>query len=209
MSWKAATLTLAAYAALFADTTGGRLTTAEVDHARQYLDEARDGVIEATKGLSEAQWAFKPAADRWSIAEIVEHIVVVQEFVLGPIRGQLANAPAPPAGFDARLVDAIIVTQFLDRSAKFQAPEPIRPSARWSHDVALERLRENTKKLAAYLESTPDLREHAVDAPPIKALTNGKYDSMDGYQWVLAAAGHAIRHTEQIVEVKGDSHFPR
>ena len=35
----------------------------------KFLETTRDGVVEATKGLSEAQWKFKAGPDRWSVAE--------------------------------------------------------------------------------------------------------------------------------------------
>jgi hypothetical protein len=207
--WKAVALALAAYAALSADTSGQKLSKADVVRGRNYLEEVRSGVVEATKGLSEAQWIFKPAADRWSAAEIVEHIVLVQEYILGPVREQLAKAHAGPDGFDARKVDAIIVNQLPDRSSKFRAPDPLRPTGRWTPAAALERLNDNTRRLTEYLESTPDLRLHFVDAPPLEALTKGQYKSMDGYEWLLAAGAHTERHTKQILEVKNDSKFPR
>lgn len=72
-----------------------KVTTSDLDRARTYLQQTQDMVVGATKGLSSAQWNFKPAADRWSIAEIVEHIVLAQELVLGPVREELAKAPAP------------------------------------------------------------------------------------------------------------------
>jgi hypothetical protein len=59
-----------------------------------------------------------------------------------------------------------------------------------------------------YLESTPDLRLHMVEAPPLKAVSKGAFESMDGYQWVLTAAAHIERHTKQILEVKADAGFP-
>ena len=61
--------------------------------------------------------------------------------------------------------------------------------------------------LAASLES-PDLRQHAVEALPLKAISKGEYDKMDGYQWILAAAAHTERHTKQILEVRADANFP-
>ena len=71
-----------------------QVTAQELDQARKFLEQTQNAVTGATKGLSEAQWRFKPAPDRWSIAENLDHIVIVQERVLGPILDQLANAPA-------------------------------------------------------------------------------------------------------------------
>jgi len=42
------------------------------DRAQRYIEQTRVGLIGATIGLSEAQWNFKPAPDRWSIAENLE-----------------------------------------------------------------------------------------------------------------------------------------
>ena len=40
----------------------------------RYLTQTRNDLVSALEGLSEAQLDFKPAPERWSIAEIVEHI---------------------------------------------------------------------------------------------------------------------------------------
>src|SRR5262245_16857079 len=93
------------------------LTTQELEQARLFLQQTQNAVIGATKGLSQAQWTFKPAPDRWSIAENLDHIVNVQERVLGPILAEVANAPAPPAGRDHEQVDAIVIHQFPTRLA--------------------------------------------------------------------------------------------
>jgi len=172
-----------------------------------YLEQTRDGVIGASKGLSPAQWNFKPAPDRWSIAEIVEHIVIVQERVLGPVREQLTSAP-PATGQDSTVVDGIVIHQFPDRTQKFKAPDPVHPTGQLSPAAALDRLIANYARLKEYVETTPDLRDHAIDALPLKAITNGAYEKMDGYQWVLAAAAHTERHTKQILEVKAAPDFP-
>jgi len=198
-------LTTSGAAALAADQT---LDPLELEQAHLYLQQTRDGVLGATKGLSEAQWNFKPAPDRWSIGEIVEHMVTVEERVLGPIRDQLATAPAAPADYDYKLVDAIVINQFPNRLAKFQAPEFAHPSGRFAQSEAFDRLLKNYTRLTDYLESTPDLRQHAVVALPLKGVSKGAYEFMDGYQWILAAAAHTERHTKQILEVMADANFP-
>jgi len=49
-------------------------TQAEKEKAVAYLETTKKGVLEATKGLSEAQWNFKAAPDKWSVAQCAEHI---------------------------------------------------------------------------------------------------------------------------------------
>jgi hypothetical protein len=186
-----------------------RLTELEREQAHSFLNQTRNGMIGAIKGLSGAQWHFKPAPDRWSIAEIAEHAVFVLERVGGPMQDILAQAPAPPADRDFRRVDAIVIHQFPTRLAKFPTPEFALPGSRFgSPSEALPVLVKSYSQLSDCLEHTPDLREHALEAPPLKALTSGAFDLMDGYQWILAAAAHAERHTKQILEVKADENFP-
>lgn len=172
----------------------------EEQKALTNLAQSREGVLAAVKGLSDAQWNFKPAPDRWSIAEIVEHIAVTEELVKG-IFAQLPQAPAPAPGFDAAKVDAKILAMMPDRSTKFQAPPPIQPTGRWTPADTLKHFVTANQELAEALHSTPDADKHVVPHPVLGPL--------NGRQWVLTVAGHNERHTAQILEVKADPQFPR
>lgn len=178
-----------------------------MEDAKLYNEQTRIGLIEATHGLTDAQWNFKPAADRWSIAEILEHVVMTQELVLGPVRARLAAAPPAPADHDPAEVDALIVGKFPNRIAKFQGPPVLHPTGSCTPAEALARLDANCIRLAEYLDS-PGLRQHATDSMPLKAISGGKFQVMDGYQWGLGIAAHTERHTHQIQEVKEDAGYP-
>lgn len=183
------------------------LQRSEIELGRKFLEQTRARVIGATDGLSEEQWNFKTDAGRWSIAEIVEHMVIVQERVLGPVMEQLAQSPLA-SNCDWEQVDGIILHQFTERNMKFMAPEAMCPTGRWTSSEALERLCLNTDSLAGCLEALPDLRQHILEAPPLKAVTQGAYQWMDGYQWVLTVGAHTERHTKQILEIKTGAGFP-
>jgi hypothetical protein len=187
--------------------TESGLTSSELERCRSLVKETGEAVLAATAGLSPAQWNFKPAADRWSIAEIVEHMVLIQELVLGPIREQLAQAPVCERRVYAH-IDDIIVERFPVRSARMQAPEPGKPIGRFTPDEALERLIANCGRLREYVESNPDLRLRVIRSRPLEAVTKGELTEMDGYQWVLAVAGHTARHTDQMKEVQGTAGYP-
>jgi DinB family protein len=185
-----------------------KLSEQEVEQGRKFLRDTQNSVMGATKGLSEAQWKFKPAPDRWSMAEILDHVVVVQERVLGPVLDMLAAAPPPPAGQDREAVDAIVIHQLPTRLARFSAPEAVHPAGGGAPEELLNRLRANYTRMTECLESRTGLRQHACPSPPIKAITKGAIEVMDGYQWILAAAAHTERHVKQMLEVKADSGFP-
>jgi hypothetical protein len=185
------------------------VTLSEREQAHNFLKQTHDSVCKAITGLSESQWNFSPSADSWSVGGIAEHIVIVCDLVRGPIRAQITQAPPPPAGRDYAKVDAIIIDQFPQRNDKFPSPPITHPTGRFtSPNSAMEALAESYKGLAEYLETTHDLRNHFLDAPPLRAATKGEFNSMDGYQWILAASAHAERHARQIMEVKEDAKFP-
>lgn len=185
-------------------TPSAKMTSPEIDRAQRYIEHARIGLIGATVGLSEAQWNFKPASDRWSIAETLEHIVIVQEVVANILEGEPV---ATPIG-DPAFVDNLILREFPHRLAKFKGPEIVMPSGKVSPREAFDRLEKNCALHTRLAESEPELRKRAYPAPPIKAATNGQHEMLDGFQWLLAATAHTERHTKQILEVKADPNFP-
>jgi hypothetical protein len=184
------------------------LTAEERDVAGQLLQQSHNAVIGVTKCLTDAQWNFKPAPDRWSIAEILEHIVTVQERVLGPVLDHLPKAPAPPEGVDPKIVDSIVIHQLGTRLDRFASPEMVRPTSQLAPREALAKLESNRAMCLARLESMPGLRQHVLPAPPLKAVTKGAYEVMDGYQWILAASSHTERHVKQMIEVMADPAYP-
>jgi len=178
------------------------LTQADRDKAMTYLESTRQGVVDATKGLSPAQWNFKAAPDRWSVAEVTEHIAAAEDYIRGMVVEKVMTAPARPAGEDVAALDAMVVQAIPDRSQKKQAPEPLKPTNRFgSPDGSLKHFFEARATTEDFLTKTTDLREHAADSPLGKKL--------DGYEWVLFIAAHSERHTKQILEVKADPNFPK
>lgn len=180
---------------------GQDITNMEREHGLKYLAETRANVIEAVKGLSEAQFHYKPAPDRWSVAECLEHISIVEGSVATRIRPALEKAPAPAAGRDFQQVDALILKTVPDRSTKVKAPPPLEPTRSLTPAEYLERFLASREQTVDWLKTDHDLRGHVVDHPVLGPL--------DGYEWILAAAGHSDRHTQQILEVKADPNFPK
>ena len=173
---------------------------ADKEKALALLESSKKGVLAATKGLSEAQWNFKAAPDKWSIAECMEHIAAAEDFIRGNITENVMKAPAAPDR-DIAKIDAGILTGVPDRTTKFQAPEPIKPTNRFgSPDAAIKHFVESRAKTEEYLKNTADLRGHAVDSP-----VGGKWDA---YEFILLIGAHSERHTKQIEEVKTSPGYP-
>lgn len=178
------------------------LNAADREKAVKYLESTKKAVLDATAGLSEAQWNFKPAPDRWSVAQVAEHIAAAEDMLRGMITTQVMSAPARPAGEDVAAIDQMVVTAIPDRTNKAKAPEPLVPTNRFgSPQGSLKHFEETRQQTLDFLNSHDDLRAHASDSPLGKKL--------DAYEWVMFIAAHSERHTKQILEVKADPNFPK
>ncbi|MEP6801889.1 MAG: DinB family protein [Acidobacteriota bacterium] len=178
------------------------LSAADRDTGMKYLESTRQGVVDATRGLSEAQWSFKSAPDRWSIAEVAEHIAATEDLLRSMIEGTVLKAPPRAEGEDVAAIDALVMKAIPDRSNKMQAPEPLKPTNRFgSPQDSLKHFLETRFATERLLQERTDLRAHAADSPIGKKL--------DAYEWVLFIAAHSDRHTRQMLEVKADPNFPK
>jgi hypothetical protein len=192
----------AALACAAANVRAQETTQADKDKALAYLESTKKGVLDATKGLSEAQWNFKPAPDKWSVAECVEHIAAAEDFIRGMAVDKVMKAPAAPDR-DIAKIDAGIMAMIPDRSHKAQAPDELKPTNRFgSPEGSLKHFAESRTATENFLKDTADLRAHAVDSP-----VGGP--KLDAYEWVLFVSAHSQRHTKQIEEVKADPNFPK
>ena len=179
------------------------VSQADEERALQYLESTKKGVLDATKGLSDAQWNFKSAPDRWSVAEVMEHLAAAEDMLRGMTQEKVMKSPAVPAcsAEEIKKSDETVLAMIPDRSQKAQAPEPLKPNNRFGSPVAAQKhFVESRESTEDYLKNTSGLRGHVADSPIGK---------LDGYEFILFTAAHSERHTKQMLEVKADPNFPK
>jgi uncharacterized damage-inducible protein DinB len=180
------------------------LTPEERESALKSFQATRDKFLQSIAGLSPKQWTFKPAPDRWSVAEVAEHIAVSESTLSALVEKQIMASPsAPEKREQVKGKDEIVLEKVPDRSHKAQAPEFLRPTGRWATEADLTKAFEESRQATMdYIRTTnDDLRDHFFDHPILGTL--------DGYQWLLLISAHSARHTAQIEEVKADPNFPK
>ena len=180
------------------------LTPQEREFALKQYETTRDNFLKSIAGLSQKQWTFKPAPDRWSVAEVAEHITVSESTLMGLIQKQVMQSPAAPEKREqVKGRDEMILQRMPDRSHKAQAPEILRPTGRWVTEADLTKAFEQSRQANIdYVRTTnDDLRDHFFDHPA--------FGTLDGFQWLLLLSAHSARHTAQIEEVKADPNFPK
>jgi len=177
-------------------------------HDKQFLlDYYRQtaGQLEkAVAGLSEQQLHFRRAADKWSISQCLEHIIVTEQTLLGFTRQTMAQAPNPGRRKDIKLTDEEVIKGITDRSHKVKAPKEVAPSAEGKYSdpaQAIEAFRKQRNDIVAYINtlSEEDMRSRITDSP---------FGPVDAYHSFLYIPGHTARHTLQIEEIKADKNFP-
>jgi hypothetical protein len=164
------------------------------------LRKSREALMSAVSGLSEAQSDFKPEPDAWSIANIVEHLAIVEDLVAWRL-SQLGAARDVSQEATFKGSDAVLLEKVVDRSTKIKAPERAQPTGQpLTHSIA--RLTASHTRIVEFVQSAPaDFRRHTMLHPV--------FGGLDGHQWLLALAGHCERHTRQVDETKSAENFPR
>ena len=178
-----------------------RLTEEEKKFAIDHLKQTQSDLIAAVQGLSEAQLNFKPAPDRWSVLECVQHITLSSQGLWQMTQGALKEAN--DSGLKSQVADEQLIKMVEDRSTKVQTSEPFRPihSPYHSLNETLDAFNADRNKLIEYIQSTnDDMRGHIAKMP---------FGNIDAYQLVLIISAHTNRHTQQLNEVKADPNFPK
>jgi len=177
------------------------------EHERQLvvdqLKASQERLLGLVHGLTADQWTFRPAEGRWSIGECLEHVVRVENRVLGLIGKKLDESmPEPEKRDPTHANDALVAQAIPDRTIRRQAPEPVRPTGQWPDANELlaefQKTRQRTTEFAATTQG--DLRSYFV---PHMAL-----GELDCYQWLLVLSLHGVRHAQQIEEIKAAPGFP-
>lgn len=171
-------------------------------YAVKHLLASRQKFLNAVAGLSEEQLRFKAAPDRWSIADVVEHLTLAEDVLFGIISEKVLKTPATPDK-ERKISDEIVLAVVVDRTAKAQAPEPAKPTGKWAKVAdALKEYEQRRTRNIAFVENTQvNLRDHFAPF--------GNRGEIDALQWVLVLSAHTERHTAQIYEVRADPKFPQ
>lgn len=179
------------------------LSKKERKFAISYLEETRNDLTNTIKGLSEAQFNFKPADNRWSVKECLQHIATTEK-ALWKWSDSIINAPAnPEKRADVKTSDQDIINGLTNRTQKFQAPAEMRPeNSPFSTALdAFNGFKAARESVIKYVKKTNvDLRSH---------VTQGPMGAIDAYQMILFIGAHSNRHTQQIAEIMADPNFPK
>ena len=171
------------------------MTEKEREKALELLARTRLKLREAVEGISYAEAIWKPAPDRWSIIEYIEHLAISDDGLVGLVNRAL-EGPATPETPEVRAArEQHIRSTPIPRGAN-KAPEALLPGGRYA-DLneamqAFEAARDRTIEFTRTMQG--DLRSHFSHHNVLGPL--------DAYQWLLGNARHVETHAGHIREVR-------
>jgi len=175
----------------------GSLTQRDRDNLVSHLQMTESWLIDEVSGLSAAQLQFRMAPDRWTIAEVVQHLVIAEPTYWQLLKHGMKH---PPERLEKQATDADVLWYGVNR-VRHEKTEPYKDPKGQKVDVhqGLDSFRKLHGMMLEYARTTDeDLRGHAVTEWGV-----------DAYQCLLEISTHTQRHILQIREIKADSGFPK
>lgn len=161
----------------------------------EQLDSSRSRLMSVLQGLNDDELNWKPDANTWSIAQVVQHIATVET---GASKTILLGLAEEPNFVPSHLALEQVIP---DRSIKVNAPPHVQPSTDPKTIAELkEILQSSRQKFMDTLNGIDNVDLLDVTSPTISHPVFGK---MSTGQWILAAHLHEERHIRQIEEIKG------
>jgi hypothetical protein len=174
----------------------GPLTDLERQRLVSHLEMTAAWLQDEIAGLTPAQLSFRRAPEEWSIAQVVDHLLVVAPIYWADLQGALK---VPLAAGRNKTTDADMLWYGIDRTFREKAiPSEVPKGQGRDLASALAEYRKHHTRLLDYIRTTKDdLRGHYVAR-----------QGCDAYQWALLISTHEQRHILQIREIKADKRFP-
>jgi DinB superfamily len=187
------------------------VSLASAPDVQRVLDELAAAGRDATAlvaGLDDEQVNWRPAAERWSVAQCLDHLSVTNAQYLSALEDTLAWArergferggPLDAGSFGGLYLRALEPPPRL----RVAAPRSIRPAPRRSRDEALAGFVDSLRRLAELLRGNADVDLNVRFRFPFVPLL--RFRAGAGFRMVAA---HARRHLWQARQVRRAPGFP-
>ena len=179
-----------------------RMTPEDRTKVLNWLEESRKEFLAAIDGLTDQQWKWKPAPDRWSVGEVAEHIVLAEASQFANVKKAIASTPDPAWEAKTKGKTERLVAVLAPRLGKAQAPEAIVPKGGMTPAQVRDRFEKQRSEIVKFAtETDAPLKQYTIDNP--------FFGPLNGYQWLIYAPLHTMRHDKQIAEVKATAGYPK
>jgi uncharacterized damage-inducible protein DinB len=158
------------------------------------LRESRHCFLESFAEVTEEEAHLRPAPDRWSVLETIEHLATAEGVLLKLLQTRRAPRPADAPNRELRFLEVVA-----ERANKMQSPEGALPNGRFtSLHAAATQFKTTRAAVIQFLDEVPveELRSTEVKHPHPAA------GMVSPCEMLIIMAKHAERHARQIEEIR-------
>ncbi len=169
-----------------------------IEEALTYLDSERVDLRDAIAVVPPNLRDQSPAPDRWSVAQVLQHLALIENRVGALISKRISGARAEGLGPEIEsspILNERHAAKIADRSFKVSAPPEIAPPSDIDAETAWAALEQSRETLRAAVISGDGLALSEIIHPhPVLGEINL-------YQWILFVGSHEVRHIGQVREI--------
>lgn len=161
-----------------------------------YVDRETMSLREAYESVPLERRSVRADPDRWSAAEIVKHLAIVDQRIAQRLSALIEEARVfPPESETSSLLPNPVIARVVDRTSRFRTgptAEPVDADAERVWDELLLARR----ALREVVVRGDGLALGRVSAP------HPALGAFNGYEWLMFVGAHAARHADQIREMQ-------
>jgi hypothetical protein len=169
-----------------------------IEEVLNYLDTERSALHDAVELVPTALREKQPGPDRWSVANVLQHLLIIEKRIGAGMTKWVADARAGGTGPETEtssVMNSLPLQLIADRSKRRDAPEEVRPQGDIDAESAWAALEQTRSTLRAAILAGDGLALGEVVQPhPVLGPINL-------YQWALFLGSHETRHTDQVREI--------
>jgi hypothetical protein len=157
-------------------------------------DSIREKLKQMVSGLGDEQLSALPESEKWTLAQLVEHVALVNEGTTRICAKLLSKAEASGKTGDGRvnISDTFVRKGGEIATIKIDAPDFVQPKTGATIDESLAKLNSNQ----AVLE---DLREKFKQFDGTEAkFPHPFFGDLSAQEWLVLSGAHESRHVKQI-----------
>ncbi|MGB8540148.1 MAG: DinB family protein [Candidatus Acidiferrales bacterium] len=156
------------------------------------LQTSRYKFVASANEVPSDLWRQSPGPERWSAAEVVVHVGMVEQAIITGAKKVLQAPPKVPPLLK-RLHMPVALAAW--RGAKRKSPIPLDASLVTNRPEAMSQLEAARDRTQGFIESTRDQDLRVYRSP------HPFFGSLNIYDWFRLIAYHDLRHAQQIREV--------
>ena len=169
-----------------------------LEEVLNYLDSQRAALSEAVELVPTELRDQQPGADRWSVAQVLQHLVIIEKRIGMGMTKWVGDAVAGGLGPEletSSVLNSLDLALIADRSRRRNAPEEVRPDGSLNAASAWTALEQTRAALRAAVLPADGLALSDVVKPHLVL------GPINIYQWLLFVGSHEARHTAQVREI--------